>query len=334
MPEANRKEAAAQGVATRERERREEGQDPSKAICFSLEQTKVSRKQSQPSGLAMFTVCEVLQRARLDQGIDLATVAARTKIKAKYLQAIEADDRKSLPGGFFYKSFVHQYAKLLGVDTEAIDAEIDRVLSPDASLPLPSAAKQTAVKLSSRSRTARKYVSYAAFVLILVACSGIDGWWHESRAVATEKIESRAPVVKNTTRRSAPSPASGRVSLASVSQVAARPAGAAPVAAAARQDEPAAPAGSRVELDLTATEETWLSVSSDGTPVFSGLLEANQTRTIAGKEFAKLRVGNAAGLEVRLNGKPLGPLGAHGQVRDLDFTSDKFQFVSPPNESE
>ena len=52
----------------------------------------------------MFTVCEVLQRARLDQGIDLATVAARTKIKAKYLQAIEADDRKSLPGGFFYKS--------------------------------------------------------------------------------------------------------------------------------------------------------------------------------------------------------------------------------------
>jgi hypothetical protein len=81
----------------------------------------------------------------------------------------------------------------------------------------------------------------------------------------------------------------------------------------ARQDEPAAPAGSRIELALTATEETWLSVSSDGTPVFSGLLEANQTKTIEGKEFAKLRVGNAAGLEVRLNGKPLGPLDDGGQ---------------------
>ena len=265
----------------------------------------------------MFTVCEVLQRARLDQGIDLATVAARTKIKAKYLQAIEADDRKSLPGGFFYKSFVHQYATFLGVDTKAIDAEIDRVLSADAPLPLPMAAQQRTVKLPSRSGTAGKYFSYAAFVLILVACSGIDGWWHESRA----------PVVENTTRRRAPSPATGRVSLASVSQVAAGPAAAAPLAAAA-------PAGSRVELALTATEETWLSVSSDGTPVFSGLLEANQTKTIEGKEFAKLRVGNAAGLEVRLNGKPLGPLGAHGQVRDLDFTSDKFQFAPPPNESE
>ena len=47
-----------------------------------------------------------------------------------------------------------------------------------------------------------------------------------------------------------------------------------------------------------------------------------------------MRVGNAASLEVRLNGKPLGSLGAHGQVRDMVFTSDKFQFVSLPNESE
>jgi cytoskeleton protein RodZ len=266
----------------------------------------------------MLAVSEVLQRARLDQGIDLATVAARTRIKTKYLQAIEANDPKGLPGGFFYKSFAHQYATFLGVDTKAIDAEIDRVLGADDPPPMPKAAEQIAVELSPRSRSARKYFQYAAFVLILVVCSGVDDWWHESRAVATERSESRAPVAPP------------------LSQVAAGPAAAAPVAAAPSQDEAAAPApaASRVELALTATEKTWLSVSSDGTPVFSGLLEANQTKTIEGKESAKLRVGNAAGLEVRLNGKAVGPLGAHGQVRDLVFTSDKFQFVSPSNESE
>jgi cytoskeleton protein RodZ len=256
----------------------------------------------------MFAVSEVLQRARLDQGIDLATVAARTRIKTKYLQAIEANDPKSLPGGFFYKSFAHQYATFLGVDTKAIDAEIDRVLGVDAPPPLPPlprAAEQSAEKLTSRS--ARKYFQYAAFVLILMVCSGVDDWWHESRAVATERSASRAagPVL-----HVAPGPAGPSLSAA------------------------AAPAGSKVELALTATEETWLSVSSDGTPIFSGLLEANQTKTIEGKDFARLRVGNAAGLEVRLNGKPLGPLGAHGQVRDLVFTPDKFQFVSPTKESE
>lgn len=282
----------------------------------------------------MFMISEVLQRARLDQGMDLATVAARTKIKARYLQAIEDDDRKSLPGGFFYKSFVHQYATFLGVDTRAIDGEIDRVLSADAPLPLPGAARQRPVKLSSQSRpwTGTTYFSYAALVLILVACARIDGWWHKSRTVATDKSESR--VAEDIRPRPAPGPAGGRVSSTSVPQVAAGPAAAAPVAAAARQDEPAAPAGSTVELALTATEETWLSIYSDGTPVFSGLLEANQTKTIEGKESAKMRVGNAAGLKVRLNGEPIGPLGAHGQVRDLVFTSDKFQFVSSPNESE
>jgi cytoskeletal protein RodZ len=278
---------------------------------------------------------EVLQRARLDKGIDLATVAARTKINAKYLRAIEAGDLKSLPGEFFYKSFVHQYATFLGVDTRAIDAEIDRVLSAaDASQPLPRATQQTAKEQSSWPGAARKYFSYAALVLILVACYGIDGWWHESRTVATAKIENRTPVAKKATRRRAPSPASARVPLASLSQVAAVPTAAAPVAAVASQDEPPAPAGSGVELALTATEETWLSVSSDGTPVFAGLLEANQTKTIESKEFAELRVGNAAGLEVRLNGKPLGPLGANGQVRDLLVTPDKFHFVSSPIESE
>jgi hypothetical protein len=162
----------------------------------------------------------------------------------------------------------------------------------------------------------------------VVALSRFDGWWHKVRTAAPGKIESRGPVVENTKPRQAPSPVTRLVSLASVSQVAPGAAVGAPVAA------PAAPAGSRVQLDLTATEDTWLSISSDGNPVFSGLLAASQTKTIESKGYAGLLVGNAAGLEVRLNGKPLGPLGAHGQVRILVLTPDRFQFVSRSNESD
>ena len=176
----------------------------------------------------------------------------------------------------------------------------------------PTATTPSAVELSPRPRSRGKYFQYAAFVLILVACSGVDDWWHENRAVATERSSSRAPIA------------------ASLTPVVAGSSAVVPVAAApSKQDDAVAPAGSKVELALTATEDTWLSVSSDGTQIFSGLLEANQTKTIEGKQFAKLRVGNAAGLEVQFNGKSLGPLGAHGQVRDLVFTSGKFQFVSP-----
>jgi cytoskeleton protein RodZ len=257
----------------------------------------------------MQTICELLRCTRLDQGIDLATVAALTRINAKYLRAIEADDSKSLPGGFYYKSFVHQYATCLRLDTKAIDAEVDRVLNAKVPLPLPGMARQSAEKLSFQSHPATKYLAYAMFILLFVAGIEIDASWHRSRATRA-------------------------VSATSVPQVAAGPTAAAPVASAARQEEQQTLVGSKVELALTATEETWLSISSDGTPVFSGLLEANQTKTIEYKETASLRVGNAAGLEVRLNGTPLGLLGAHGQVRNLAFTSNKFHFVSQPNQSD
>ncbi len=55
---------------------------------------------------------------------------------------------------------------------------------------------------------------------------------------------------------------------------------------------------------------------------------------MGGKQFAKMRVGNAAGIEVRLNGKLLGPLGARGQVLIVLFTPDNFQIFSPPKESD
>jgi cytoskeletal protein RodZ len=99
----------------------------------------------------MLTISEELQRARLDQGIELATVAASTKIRTKFLRAIEAKDPTGLPGQFFYKSFVHQYATFLGVDTSAIAPELDRVLSADTP-PLAPRTRTRWVSLGARMR--------------------------------------------------------------------------------------------------------------------------------------------------------------------------------------
>jgi cytoskeleton protein RodZ len=257
----------------------------------------------------MFSVGETLQRARLEQELDLATVAARTKINAKYLEAIEVDDRGSLPSSFFYKSFVHQYARTLSLDTKEIDAEIDRVLSADAPLPLPGQHNPTSrevppVTLSSRLLKSRIYASLAGLILMLAACSGIYGWWYRGQM---------APVVTLP------------VSL--------------PLPQAAPESQPPValqppPPSSKVLLDLLAHEATWLSVSSDGKPVFSGILAANQSKTVEGKEYAKMRVGNAAGIDVRLNGKLVGPLGHRGQVLVVVFTGDNFQIMSPAKESD
>ena len=134
----------------------------------------------------MLSVGEKLQRARLDRGLDLASVASLTKINPKYLQAIEADDRSSLPSAFFYKSFVHQYASMLSLDVQELDAEIDPVLSAEAPPPLPGQETREARNLPRLKAGGyqfykqSQYASYVALLIALLGCSGIYSWWHRT----------------------------------------------------------------------------------------------------------------------------------------------------------
>jgi cytoskeletal protein RodZ len=290
----------------------------------------------------MFSVGETLKCARKAQGVDLCTLAARTKINVKYLEAIESDDRSSLPSSFFYRSFVDQYARALSLDTREIDAEVDRVLSADAPLPLPGYESVVARNVPPltyvhRFHSRRTYASLATLVLVVVGCSGVYTLWRNWRSdfsvhAAIENVRSlaKAKIAQASPAKIAP-PLAPTVQPPAPSVV--RSDARVETIASASEPAPARP-GYKVMVDLMAREATWLSVSSDGKPVFSGILEANQTKSVGGKQFAKMRVGNAAGLEVRLNGKLLGPLGARGQVLVVLFTPDNFEIVAQPRESD
>jgi len=289
----------------------------------------------------MFSVGATLRRARQAHRLDLCTVAAQTKINVKYLEAIEADDRNSLPSAFFYKSFVDQYAKSLLLDTREIDAEIERVLSAEAPLPLPgseSAAARNVPPLTFAPRfQARRTIALAAtLVLVVLGCSGAYILWRDWRSAFSVHavIDGMRSLAKTRiAHASAPAPA---VRMERPQTLITPPQE--PVQPAEKPQSTAisdtAPPGYKVMLDLLAREATWLSVSSDGKPVFSGILQANQTKSVGGKQFAKMRVGNAAGIEIRLNGKLLEPLGTRGQVLDVLFTPDNFRIVAPPREGD
>jgi cytoskeletal protein RodZ len=288
----------------------------------------------------MFSVGQRLRAARLDQGLDLEAVAARTKISEKFLKAIEADDRKSFPSGFFYKSFVDQYARALSVDAREIDEHINELLRAEAPLPLPGQdglpiRRPSPLVVRSRGSRNRMYVSLAMLVLVLVGCSGFYAWWHKQGV----KLEPAAapktdPGEKNSvpretsqqSREKAPEPAAVPVSLSSNE----------PKAGPREIDasEPDAQPASRLLVELIARQETYLSISSDGLMVFKGTLGANESKTVEGKEFAKLRVNNAAAIDVKLNGRAIGPLGAPGQFRIVVFTRDKFHVLDSSKESD
>src|SRR5436305_7981592 len=64
-----------------------------------------------------------LREARMRQHIDISDIEAQTKIRAKYLRALENEEWDLLPGPTFVKSFLRTYAEALGLDARLMMEE-------------------------------------------------------------------------------------------------------------------------------------------------------------------------------------------------------------------
>ncbi len=241
-------------------------------------------------------------------------IAEHLCITQRYLRAIEEDDIKSLPGTFFYKSFVRQYALLLGLDEKKILPGLEAAAASEEPLPLPGAnPKYAPVRVVDPivAATNLRYfsdrrvgLSIAALAVVLLGCSGFYTWFNKTSQSAKQPHASGIAIPVASTGKQAPT-----VDV---------------------KTETGPDGVNHVVLNLSATETTWLSITSEGKNIFSGVLEPSQTKTLRASDIAKMKVGNAGGIDVRWNGKLIGPIGARGQVRVVLFTPESFQILAPP----
>src|SRR5215831_1404394 len=265
----------------------------------------------------MTSVGAMLRSTRESQGRDIAEIAEGLCITQRYLRAIEEDDPKTLPGSFFYKSFAKQYAAVLGIPEREIQPGIDRLTQAEPEPLLPSQASPTrrprgplrtldpVVETVNREYLTDRRVggALAALGAVILVCSSFYTWWSRPPKPKVE-IQAAKPVVEN------PNPATAAVPAASTPE--------------AGGDE----LGGLV-LSLSATQRTWLSVTSGGKQIFSGVLQPGETKTVSGLEAARMKVGNAGGIEIQWNGKPVGPIGTRGQVKTIVFTPDNLEILEP-----
>jgi cytoskeletal protein RodZ len=64
----------------------------------------------------MFEIGNSLHEARVRQGVDFQTAELATKIRAKYLKALEEEHFDMLPAETYVKGFLRTYAEFLGLD--------------------------------------------------------------------------------------------------------------------------------------------------------------------------------------------------------------------------
>ena len=312
----------------------------------------------------MTSIGEILRRERLKRNLELGQIAQELKISSRFLEAIEAGQLDKLPGGVFTRSFIVQYARLLGLDEEKIAAELQRTLDPppevpefveapkpaDSAIRVPPVEEWEAVG-KSRFRWSSSLSAAALVVVVMLVCSGLYAWWqhtrrlapaHESPPVAAVQPapppapveQPPSPAVQPSTAPTGTQPPSGAPVPAPSTEQPAPPAMApgpegtpppVPVAGASPSN-PNAP----VRVELTADEPVWVLVRSDGKYFFSGTLGAKESRAFEAASTVLLRLGNAGGVTITLNGKPVGPVGPKGQVRTVQFTSGGFEIVAVP----
>ena len=75
----------------------------------------------------------------------------------------------------------------------------------------------------------------------------------------------------------------------------------------------------KLVLKIIAEELTWASVSIDGGEYKESLLRAGESVTIMAEDKFNLKIGNAGGTKLVLNGKELGKLGPHGKVVNIEL---------------
>jgi cytoskeleton protein RodZ len=201
--------------------------------------------------------------------------------------------------------------------------------------------------------------SLALMVIAMLGCAGVYSWWQHSRhataqvkrpvAAAASGLTTTAQVQPQQPPAAAPPevqpaavPAASTDAPAAAQQpAAAPPAASQPTGDSARQETAPVPAGglppqlagnpnALVRVELIADEPVWVLARTDGKYLFSGTLAPNQARTVEANSVILLRLGNAGGVNIRLNGKTIGAVGPKGQVRTVQLTSGGFEIVAAP----
>jgi len=314
--------------------------------------------------MAIKSVGAYLREAREKQGFTLQDIGARTRITAKCLTGIEDDDVSKLSSPFFYRSFVRQYAEQVGLDYQQLSAGVEKLAANMREPDLPGQGEYPPVRVAPLQPRIKRDFSWVSPVLLFVGAvgiitSGYAAWRYQpvwldntpvgsfvrslkagqpSNVVAQPAVDQPAPAsVQKNNPEAAPSPdqdttnASGAEASSDAVDVTPKESSKAPsdagISASIVPDNPQRP-DTGIHLEVAATERTWLSVTADGRPAYSGILEKEEVKVLDGQETAELRTGNAAGVNITFNGRQIGALGPRGTTRRVIFTKTSFEVVS------
>lgn len=90
----------------------------------------------------MSGIGEQLRKAREAKGLSISDIEKATKIQSRYLEAIENNDFDKLPGDFYVRAFIRQYAQIVGLDGKELLNQYQGEVANEVSQPEESPAQE------------------------------------------------------------------------------------------------------------------------------------------------------------------------------------------------
>lgn len=90
----------------------------------------------------MSGIGEQLRKAREAKGLSISDIEKATKIQSRYLEAIENNDFDKLPGDFYVRAFIRQYAQIVGLDGKELLSQYQGEVANEVSQPAASSPAQ------------------------------------------------------------------------------------------------------------------------------------------------------------------------------------------------
>lgn len=264
---------------------------------------------------------QLLKEEREAKQLSLDDIQEMTKIQKRYLQAIENNEFNSLPGRFYARAFIKEYALVLNMDYASLLQHFDSEEEVEEETTQYSNVRRTR---RSRAPKSSAILSFLPTIIVIILIIGVlfVAWTLTQKALSTDKSDSNQPQESDEIIRDAEKPEGER-----------------PVGDDEENDadteedteevdeEPDIESefevndvgtGSPPESELTFTygddevilsfdveSEAYISiVGESGERYFDGILEPNvelETYDMTEEEVVYLNVGNTTGLTIQLN---------------------------------
>ncbi len=230
--------------------------------------------------------------AREARGLSFSQVAEQIHIRSLYLAAIEEENWTRIGAPVYVRGFLRTYARFLGLDPEEAVAAFNSTLPAQPPPGTAPEADEREASAPSRLGAVAIWITSAVAVLLIAFVVYNELTMHRGQGASVAEQATAGPAAASPSPAGQASPGPAR--------------SAAPAAAQAKT------------LALVFSAPSWLRVTVDGNVSMEGTFPAGTSKTFHGK-IAMVRIGNAGGVELFVDGKDVGKLGNSGDVAERTF---------------